>query len=86
MMKCVRCNKALELDDTPHCPLDGISLEASGNWGSSVWDDDRRAWLVLCDECFMDLVNEPKYVQEALGSKYSVESFAPIKMDFAVKS
>lgn len=54
MLRCIRCDAVMSGDNID-CPHDGISLRATGNYGSVVWDpiDDNRmftAWL--CDRCF----------------------------------
>ena len=70
VMACIRCDKQMPLDfDSPHNPRDGLSLEATGNWPSAVWDDNRSAWFVLCDECAKARIEDALYCMEAVKTR-----------------
>ena len=58
--KCVRCDTSIEHDGL-ETPYDAISLVATGNYGSRIWDplyDDKRFVCWLCDECFVKMVKD----------------------------
>ena len=65
-LKCLRCKVLLEGDsEGPDCPLGGISLRATGNYGSTVWDpvgDDLMFTAWLCDYCFNFLRHSKEYL------------------------
>jgi hypothetical protein len=59
-LPCIVCDKPCEFFDEKHCGPDdnvypwisGTMFEASGNFGSTIWDVDKRLLqIVICDEC-----------------------------------
>ena len=79
-MKCIRCNKEMPLDNNcPHNPMSGLSLEATGNWPSSVWDNERRVWFVLCDKCAEPLIYNAEYCLEEIRPPRPHSVFRAVK-------
>jgi len=71
----------LEADfDCVDTPLGGLSLRATGNYGSTVWDplnDDMMFTAWLCDECFTTL--------KGSGEHFVFERISPSREEISVE-
>ena len=66
VLRCIKCDCRLE-GEYIDCPDDGVSLRATGNYGSTVWDpvhDDVMFTAWLCDVCVSRLSRSKHFIYE----------------------
>ena len=66
VLRCIKCDCRLE-GEYIDCPDEGVSLRATGNYGSAVWDpidDDVMFTAWLCDPCVSRLARSNHFVYE----------------------
>jgi len=72
---CIACKK--QVDSQEWWPF-GLVFEATGNYGSSIFDPmtgHKRLRVVICDDCVLANTDKVRIVEEVRGPEYEVKEF-----------
>lgn len=73
---CISCKQ--QVDSQEYWPLDALVFEATGNYGSSIFDPmtgHRRLRVVICDDCVVANADHVKIVEEVRPPEYETREF-----------
>lgn len=73
---CIACKK--QVDSQEHWPLDALIFEATGNYGSSIFDpmgNDKWLRVVICDACIVENQDKVRMVENLTVPELEVKEF-----------